>query len=165
MTPTSSTLPFAQTTPSLLRRRSTGCQWLLPSLLPALRPPPPPVGEEELPSPPSPPLLHLLLQLLQFLLHLLPARSRSLVPGVGLGVGAGRGAGVGEEAGGGYGVCWSSTQSEMGVDGESGWRVVMTSQTVGRLPALSRPGCRTAVAPTKLMRVTSEAPPDSRGIG
>lgn len=31
------------------------------------------------------------------------------------------------------------TQSEMGVDGESGWRVVMTSQTVGRLPALSRP--------------------------
>lgn len=27
----------------------------------------------------------------------------------------------------------------MGVDGESGWRVVMTSQTVGRLPALSRP--------------------------
>lgn len=31
------------------------------------------------------------------------------------------------------------TQSEMGVDGESGWRVVMTSQAVGRLPALSRP--------------------------
>lgn len=31
------------------------------------------------------------------------------------------------------------TQSEMGVDGESGWRVVMTSQMVGRLPALSRP--------------------------
>lgn len=27
----------------------------------------------------------------------------------------------------------------MGVDGESGWRVVMASQTVGRLPALSRP--------------------------
>lgn len=27
------------------------------------------------------------------------------------------------------------------------------------------PGWRTAVAPTKLMRVTSEAPPDSRGMG
>lgn len=27
------------------------------------------------------------------------------------------------------------------------------------------PGCRMAVAPTKLMSVTSEAPPDSRGIG
>lgn len=27
------------------------------------------------------------------------------------------------------------------------------------------PGCRTAVAPTKLMSVTSEAPPDSRGMG
>lgn len=36
-----------------------------------------------------------------------------------------------------YGLTY--TQSEMGVDGESGWRVVMTSQTVGRLPALSRP--------------------------
>lgn len=88
-------------------------------------------------------------------------------PGAELGEEGGSGGVEGEERGEGYGgdCCCSSTQSEMGVDGESGWRVLMTSQAAARLPALSRPVCLTAVAPTKLMSVTSEAPPDSRGMG
>lgn len=116
----------------LLRRRSTGYQWLLPSLLPSPRPPPLPAEAEADPcrGPRTPPphcWLHLLLQPL----------FRSLGPAEGWGaVGVQEAEVVAEED---YGVCWSSTQSEMGVDGESGWRVVMTSQTVGRLPALSRP--------------------------
>lgn len=91
----------------LFRRRSTGCQWLLLSLLPSPRPPPLPVGGEVDPYrvprtlPPH------------CWLHLLPRPPfRSLGPAAGLGAEGVREAEAEVVAGEDYGVCWSSLREE-----------------------------------------------------
>lgn len=91
---------------SPFRRRSTGCRWLSPSLLPSPRPPPLPAGGAAAPA-------HVPRTLLPrcWLRLLRRPPIRSLVPAAGSGVEGVREAEGEEAAEEDYGVCWSSLRT------------------------------------------------------